>query len=140
MRRKIVEDEVNKASAVTSVHGDVGCKPAHSQRQRRATLSLWSNRLRMALDAVWTVLKYPFLLGLFAFDVSIVIPLCIGSVVWIGAWALVLLFVSQTPVWVLFAMEVRRKLKMLPKSEAWETSPERWQQALEEYAKMLNEE
>lgn len=91
--------------------------------------------VRSLAEGLLTILKIPVLMGLFALDISVVMPLCICLIPFHGGWAVVALILSQSPIIYLVLKEAYRQMHMLPMSEAWETSTERWQQLLDEYAK-----
>ncbi|RLC85625.1 MAG: hypothetical protein DRJ03_11145 [Chloroflexi bacterium] len=88
---------------------------------------------RDLFDGLATVLKYPVLLALFALDVVVIIPFCffVGFPQLGLTFGLGVLLASQTPIIYLIAKEIWRQLHMLPMSEAWETTWEQWQEALE---------
>ncbi|RLC85257.1 MAG: hypothetical protein DRJ03_12195 [Chloroflexi bacterium] len=93
---------------------------------------------RNIIEALLTILKYPVLLSLFALDVIVVIPSCffmvfpefgfvIGFAVLIG---------SQAPIIYIIVKEIWRQLHMLPMSEAWETTWENWNEAIDYWVQL----
>jgi hypothetical protein len=89
-------------------------------------------------EIIYTVLKYPMLLVLLAFNCAIVIPLGILGIASYGIPSIALFFLAETPAIYFIVKEAIRQIKMLPMSETWETSPEKWNQALKDFASMVN--
>jgi hypothetical protein len=88
-------------------------------------------------DILFTVFKYPMLLVLLAFNCAIVIPLGILGIALYGMPGIALLFLAETPALYFVIKEAIRQIKMLPMSESWETSPEKWNQALKDFMHMV---
>jgi hypothetical protein len=88
-------------------------------------------------EILCTVFKYPMLLVLLAFNCAIVIPLGILSIALYGVLGIGLLLLAETPALYFVVKEAIRQIKMLPMSESWETSPEKWNQALKDFIHMV---
>jgi hypothetical protein len=86
------------------------------------------------VDAAWTVLRYPLLLAGAAIEL-VMVPFAAFAL--IGSWgalrSLMFFLICDSPLLYVFGREIWRQLRSLPESEAFETRPERWDQALAEY-------
>lgn len=93
-------------------------------------------RIRELFSDISTVLSFPMKLALFGFQVTGGLLLAIGYGImnnW-GCYTPLLLVIGFSPELFLVAREVYRQIHSLPPSEAFETSPERWSKAFQEYA------
>lgn len=90
------------------------------------------------LDALFVVVKYPLLLGLFGFDIFVVIPFLLFSASMFGYTSLLVLAITQSPVIFMIIQEERRKRQTLPMTDRWETSQERWLELLDEYTETVD--
>jgi hypothetical protein len=80
------------------------------------------------------VVQYPVLLGLLAFDLVVVLPSTFVIGYRFGFFTALAFFIfTQSPIQYLIVMEIVRHSMRLPMSEAWETSPEKWQKTVDEY-------
>lgn len=123
-----MEDQIDKGFASNRC-GRLRCLV----RYLRKRLSKLEHATTILVDALQTILRIPVLLGLFAIDIIVVLPLGVCSILTYGALGVLILTFSQTPIIYLIVQEVWRMSHLLPKSEAWETSPERWREALKEF-------
>jgi hypothetical protein len=84
------------------------------------------------------LLKYTFYIAIFAGDFFVIlVSVGFGSRFY-GILGMVLLpTITQIPILYLLIKDMRRKDKMLPRSEAYETSPQEFKQALDEYVEIL---
>jgi len=89
-------------------------------------------------EILYTVFKYPLLLALLGLNGAVVIPVFIVGTAVYGFASLGLLFLVESPAIYYVVREAMRQVKMLPMSETWETSPEKWNQALQDFASMVN--
>ncbi len=91
---------------------------------------------------VKTVFKYPVLLTLMGFDIVVVIPVTVfyGGLYFHNTfYGLALLPITQLPITVMTIREAIRQSRLKPPTEAFETSPEKWQKAFDEYQKLVKE-
>jgi len=98
----------------------------------------FAHLLGLSLQAVVSFLKdvlhYPLLLAMFGFNAVAVIPASIGvGIVYFGALWPVPVILFQAPAITLIAREAIRQMKSMPPSESFETSPERFVEALKEF-------
>lgn len=95
-------------------------------------------RLKRLFDVLSTVLKYPLLIALFSLNVFVLIPLGFMSISKYGFLGFALLMIFESPAIFLIVREAWRQAKLAPAVDRWETSPERWTEALDEYVKTVN--
>jgi len=117
---------------VKKIEGDDDSRRRNRTRNhKRSRLSTYRNRV---VDAACTVLRYPLLLAGVAIEMVMVPSVAFAL---IGSWgalrSLMLFLTCDSPLLYVFGCEIWRQLHSLPESEAFETSPERWNQALTEY-------
>jgi len=102
-----------------------------TRSHKRSRLSMYRNRV---VDAAWTVLRYPLSLAGAAIEMVMVPSVAFAL---IGSWgasrSLMFFLICDSPLLYVFGCEIWRQLHSLPESEAFETSPERWNQALTEF-------
>jgi hypothetical protein len=80
------------------------------------------------------VIQYPVLLGLLALDLVIVLPSTFIIGYRFGFFTALAFFIfTQSPIQYMIVKEIVRQSMRLPMSEAWETSPEKWQKTVDEY-------
>jgi len=80
------------------------------------------------------VIQYPVLLCLLAFDLVVVLPSTFVIGYRFGFFTALAFFIfTQSPIQYLIVREIVRQSMRLPMSEAWETSPEKWQKTVDEY-------
>jgi hypothetical protein len=80
------------------------------------------------------VIQYPVLLGLLAFDLVVVLPSTFVIGYRFGFFIALAFFIfTQSPIQYLIVREIVRQSMRLPMSEAWETSPEKWQKTVDDY-------
>ena len=80
------------------------------------------------------VIQYPVLLSLLALDLVIVLPSTFIIGYRFGFFTALAFFIfTQSPIQYLIVKEIVRQSMRLPMSEAWETSPEKWQKTVDEY-------
>lgn len=88
-------------------------------------------------DMIFVALKYPMLLALFGLNVSVGVPLFIFGLAKYGPIVTPLFLVMESPLIYMIVKEALRQIKQLPMSESWETSPEKWRKAFDEYKSMV---
>jgi hypothetical protein len=98
-----------------------------------------SKRLREIYDDLSTVLKWPLLVALFGFNAFFVIPLSVLSIGKYGVVGLGFLFAAESPAIFLVAHEAWRRWQLEPATDRWETSSEKWNEAFNDYVKMIDE-
>lgn len=103
----------------------------------RITASAIIATLKEIPDMIFVALKYPVLLALFSLNVSMVIPLFIFGLAKYGPIVIPLFLVAESPLIYMVVEEALRQIKQLPMSESWETSPEKWKKAFDEYKSMV---
>ncbi|MGB9778783.1 MAG: hypothetical protein ACPLW8_05205 [Candidatus Bathyarchaeales archaeon] len=92
------------------------------------------NKVKNIIGDLAVVLKYPVLLGLLMFDMAVLLPSTFLVGYHFGTVSAVAFFtLTQSPIEYLIIKEIRRLNRLLPMSEAFETSPEKWNMALQEY-------
>lgn len=124
-----MDDKNNKSVAVNNGHSVSG-----TLNSVRNTLSIFAH---MRISQVVEVLRFPVLLGLLGLDLCTVAPFFVFTIGMYGTYSVLGLIVTQSPIIYLTVQEIRRRDTMLPMSEAWETSREKWLKALEEYTKLV---
>lgn len=108
--------------------------------KRKVTeLSVRSRRLREMWDGLSTVLKWPLLVALFAFNAFVVIPFGVMGITKFGFVGFILLVMAESPMFFLAAREAWRQWKLQPATDRWETSAEKWAEALEDYVRMVDD-
>lgn len=103
-----------------------------------ATTSKLIHTFKELPEIIFTVLRYPLLLALLGFNCAVVIPVFIVGAAVYGFISIGLLLLVESPAIYYVVREAMRQVKMLPMSETWETSPEKWNQALQDFAGMVN--
>jgi len=88
------------------------------------------------LSDIKTVLELPLKYALLYFDFLLLV-LFLYMIGIYGFYAIIGLIISQTGIIYLIVKEIWRTYHMLPRSEAFETSPEKWKKAFEEYEKLV---
>ncbi len=96
------------------------------------------SRLKELSDFLFTVLKWPLLVALFGFNAFAVIPFAVLSIAKFGAIGFILLIAAESPIFILAIREAWRKWNLKPAVDRWETSQEIWNEALNDYVKMLD--
>lgn len=79
------------------------------------------------------LLKLPVLLGLLGFDLGLVLPYFVVSVVNYGFLALLGLVATQSPLIYLVVYDVYRKSKSKPSVDIYETTTVRYEEVLQDY-------
>lgn len=103
----------------------------------RVTASRIIETLKEVPDVIYVALKYPVLLAIFGFNGSVVIPLLIVGLAKYGPIVIPLFLVAESPIIYMVVKEALRQIKQLPMTESWETSPEKWKKAFDEYKNMV---
>jgi hypothetical protein len=98
---------------------------AKRTRQRKARGSRFLDDLEL--------FKLPLLLGLLGFDLGLVLPYFVVSVVKYGLWALLGLVATQSPLIYFVVYNVYRKSKSKPSIDLYETTTVRYEEVLEDY-------
>ncbi len=94
--------------------------------------------LKEVPDVICVALKYPVLLAIFGHNGSVVIPLFIVGLAKYGPIVIPLFLVAESPVIYMVVKEaLRQKKQVLMMTESWNTSPEKWEKALDEYKNMV---
>ena len=96
--------------------------------------------LKETWDVLSTVLKWPLLVTLFAFNAFVVIPFAVMSMTQFGFIGFILLIAVESPMFFLAIREARRQWKIQPAIDRWETSLEKWNEAVNDYVKMVDDE
>jgi hypothetical protein len=96
--------------------------------------------LKETWDVLSTVLKWPLLVTLFAFNAFVVIPFAVMSITQFGFIGFILLIAVESPMFFLAIREARRQWKIQPVIDRWETSLEKWNEAVNDYVKMVDDE
>jgi hypothetical protein len=96
--------------------------------------------LKETWDVLSTVLKWPLLVTLFAFNAFVVIPFAVMSITQFGFIGFILLIAVESPLFFLAIREARRQWKIQPAIDRWETSLEKWNEAVNDYVKMVDDE
>jgi hypothetical protein len=81
--------------------------------------------------------KIILLLAALAFDLYTIVPFFVSTIGFYGLWSVLGLIVTQSPLIYLVAEEIWRQAHMLPPSEAFEISPERWKKSVKEYLELV---
>ena len=124
--------KIESSEAQISIDKGINSSNGHrhvGKRQDLATMLLATlkRKLLVLTDFSWIMRTAAFQIDIFV----IFGFLCLAGVY--GYYAILGLFLSQMPVWYLVAKEVWRKEHMLPRSECWETTSEKWSQSFKEY-------
>lgn len=93
--------------------------------------------LREMPEIIYTAFKYPVLLMVFGLNASVVVPLFVVGLATHGPIVIIPFLAAESPIIYMIAKETMRQLKQLPMSESWETSPEKWRKAFEDYKDMV---
>jgi hypothetical protein len=93
--------------------------------------------LKEAISDISVTFKIVLLLAALAFDLYTIVPFFISSISVYGLWSVLGLIVTQSPIIYLIAEEIWRQAHMLPPSEAFEISPERWKKSVREYLDLV---
>jgi len=88
-------------------------------------------------ETIYVALKYPVLLAMFGLNASVAIPLFIVGLAKYGLIVIPLFLIAESPIIYMVINEALRQIKQLPMSESWETSPEKWKKAFDEYKSMV---
>jgi hypothetical protein len=101
-------------------------KEAKRRRTKVRTKHFWDN---IDLD----LLKLPLLMGLLGFDLGLLVPYWIVSVVKYGFLAVLGLVATQSPLIYLVVKDVYRKSRSKPSVDIYETTTERYEETLQDY-------
>lgn len=86
------------------------------------------------------LLKLPLLLGLLGFDLGLLIPYWIVSIVKYGFLAVLGLAITQSPLIYLVVADLYRKSKSKPSMDIYETTTERYEETLQDYISLIKNE
>jgi hypothetical protein len=93
--------------------------------------------LKRVISDISVTLRIILLLAALAFDLYTIVPFLVFTIGAYGLWSILGLIVTQSPIIYLIVEEIWRQAHMLPPSEAFEISPERWKKSVKEYVELV---
>lgn len=99
-----------------------------------------SRYLKELWDILTTVLKWPLLITVFSVNAFLIIPFMVMSMTKYGVLGFFFLLLAESPMLFLAAKEAWRQWTLQPATDRWETSPEKWNEAVDDFVKMVDDD